>query len=110
MDESEALSALAALAQPTRLAAFRLAVAAAPHGLAAGEIARALDVPHNTLSSHLAILRRAGLLAADRQGRSIHYRADLAGFSALVGYLASECCAGRPEICAPLLDNLAKPC
>jgi DNA-binding transcriptional ArsR family regulator len=110
MDETQALSALAALAQPTRLAAFRLAVGAAPRALPAGEIARALATPHNTLSTHLAILRRAGLLAADRRGRSILYRADLDGFRALVDFLASSCCAGRPEICAPLFDSLSPSC
>ena len=110
MDERLAIEALAALAQPTRLGVFRHLVGGHPAGAAAGDIARRFDVPHNTLSSHLAVLTRAGLARAERDGRTIRYHADLDGFRALVGFLTLDCCGGRPEICAPLLADLADPC
>ncbi len=102
-----ALLALTALAQPTRLDAFRLLVAQAPAGLPAGEIARRLAVPHNTMSTHLGILARAGLIAAERRSRLIVYRAQLDAMRALTGFLVRDCCGGRPEICAPLIADLA---
>lgn len=110
MDEKAAIKALAALAQPTRLGVFRHLVGRYPGAIAAGDIARRFDVPHNTMSSHLAVLTRAGLARAERDGRTIRYHADLDGFRAVVGFLTNECCSGRPEICAPLLADLADPC
>jgi len=107
MDHSTAIDALAALAQPTRLAVFRRLIQAHPDEIAAGEIARGCDVRHNTLSTHLAILARAGLLAVRRDGRMMFYRADLDSFRALVGFLMRDCCNGRAEICAPLMAELA---
>jgi ArsR family transcriptional regulator len=102
-----ALAALAALGQPTRLAVFRLLVRHEPDGLAAGAVAAAVGGPHNTLSTHLAILARAGLVRATRDGRSIVYRADLAGMRQLVAFLLADCCDGRPEVCGPIGDLLA---
>jgi DNA-binding transcriptional ArsR family regulator len=102
MDTHEAVDALAALAQDTRLAAFRLLVAAGGDGHPAGEIARRLDVPHNTLSTHLAALHRAGLVQARRESRQVIYAADTAGIRALLDFLLRDCCGGRPELCAPL--------
>jgi DNA-binding transcriptional ArsR family regulator len=110
MDESTAISALTALAQPTRLGVFRRLVGTHPEAVPAGEIARLCEVPHNTMSAHLAVLTRAGLLSATRDGRSMLYRADLDGFRALIGFLTQECCQGRPEICAPVLDPLVTAC
>lgn len=110
MDNIETIDAMAALAQPTRLAAFRLLVKHEPDGLAAGEIARLLDVPHNTMSTHLALLSRAGLVRSERQSRSIIYRADLERVRELVAFLLKDCCAGRPEICAPLVADLTPCC
>lgn len=110
MDEKDTIGALAALAQPTRLRVFRLLVAHEPEGLAAGDIARAAGVPQNTMSSHLAILAQAGLVDGARQGRSIRYRADLGRFRALMLYLLQDCCAGRPDICAPLIADLTPCC
>jgi ArsR family transcriptional regulator, arsenate/arsenite/antimonite-responsive transcriptional repressor len=107
MDSEVAILALAALAQPTRLAVFRLLVRHEPDGIAAGGIARALAVPHNTLSSHLAILSRAGLARSERRSRSIVYRADLARLRDLTTFLLEDCCGGRPEICGPLVEALA---
>ena len=110
MDAKAAIDGLTALGQPTRLAVFRQLVSVYPEGLAAGAIARAAHIPHNTMSTHLAVLTRAGLLSARRDGRSLFYRADLNGFRSLVSFLTRDCCAGRPEICAPLLDLMPQPC
>ncbi len=110
MDDTGALLALAALAQTTRLDVFRLLVAQEPKGLAAGEIARRLAVPHNTLSSHLGVLTRAGLVVAARRSRSIVYRAELKTVQALASFLVRDCCGGRAEICAPLLADFAPGC
>jgi DNA-binding transcriptional ArsR family regulator len=108
MDESSAIEALAALAQPTRLAVFRQLAAAYPGEVPAGDIARQCDVPHNTMSSHLAILTRAGLTTAQRDGRVIRYRASLDRLRDLVAFLAHDCCDGRPELCLPLADDLSR--
>lgn len=110
MDELKAVAALAALAQNTRLEAFRLLVRHEPKGVAAGELARALAVPQNTMSAHLAALSRVGLTRGERTGRSIVYRADLDRLRELLLYLLKDCCGGRPELCAPLIDDLAKCC
>lgn len=109
MESEHALLAFAALAQPTRLDVFRLLIGQEPGGLAAGDIARQLAVPHNTMSSHLAILTRAGLIQANRHSRSIIYRAKLEAVRDLASYLVKDCCGGRPEICAPLMEDLT-PC
>jgi ArsR family transcriptional regulator len=110
MESENAILALAALAQPTRLDVFRLLVKHAPEGLAAGDIAKALAVPQNTMSSHLSILSRAGLVSAQRFSRSIVYRADLTRFQAVVLFMLKDCCDGRPEICAPLIEDLTPCC
>ena len=104
MDINSALRAFGALAQESRLRVFRLLVEHGDTGLPAGTIARALGVPHNTMSSHLGILAQAGLVQARRDGRSIIYAVDFAGTRALLGFLTQDCCKGRPEICIPLLD------
>lgn len=90
----------ATIGQPTRLHAFRLLLSAYPESLGAGEIARRCDVPHNTMSSHLATLTRAGLIKVSKDGRAMNYRADAKGYRDLVDYLAKDCCNGRPELCA----------
>src|SRR5260221_470451 len=82
---------------PTPLEVFRLLIENEPEGLAAGEVARRMAVPHNTMSTHLAILTRAGLITAERQSRSIVYRARLDAVRELAGYLVQDCCGGRPE-------------
>lgn len=109
MDESHAIDMLGALAQPTRLDAFRRLVEAEPEGIAAGELARLAGVPQNTMSSHLAVLSRAGLIRGERQSRSILYRSDLTGFRDLTIFLLKDCCSGHPEVCAPLSNDL-NPC
>ena len=110
MDSENAILALAALAQPTRLDVFRLLVQHEPEGLAAGGIAKALAVPQNTMSSHLSILSRAGLVSAQRFSRSIVYRADLTRLQAVVLFMLKDCCDGRPEICTPLVESLTPCC
>ena len=110
MESEDAIVALAALAQSTRLDVFRLLAKHEPEGLAAGDIAKVLAVPQNTMSSHLSILSRAGLVSAQRFSRSIVYRADLARFQDVVLFMLRDCCDGRPEICAPLVANLTPCC
>jgi ArsR family transcriptional regulator, arsenate/arsenite/antimonite-responsive transcriptional repressor len=110
MDTTAGIAALAALAQPTRLDAFRLLVGREPVGIAAGELARALAVPQNTMSAHLAVLARCGLVRGERRSRSIVYRADLATIRAVVTFLLKDCCEGHPEVCAPLIDDLVPCC
>lgn len=99
MKKMQAIEALAALAQETRLDVFRLLVRAGPDGMAAGAIAEALDVSRATLSFHLAQMERAGLLHSTRHGRSIVYTADFEGMRGLLSFLTEDCCAGNPEIC-----------
>ena len=110
MENESAIAALAALAQSTRLDSFRLLVRHEPDGLPAGEIARLVGVPQNTMSSHLAILSRAGLVQAERQSRSIHYRADLEALGALTLYLLKDCCGGNAALCAPIIAELTPCC
>lgn len=110
MKQETALGIFAALSQSTRLDAFRLIVAHEPSGLPAGEIARALDVPQNTLSTHLAMLARAGLISAERLGRSIVYRGELDRVRELASFLVTDCCGGRPELCDPLVAEFTPCC
>jgi protein-tyrosine-phosphatase/DNA-binding transcriptional ArsR family regulator len=108
--DSAAVDALAALAHPTRLAAFRRLVEAGPKGLPAGDLARLLNVPHNTMSGHLAELSSAALVNSRREGRSVIYSADLDGLAWLVGFLVGDCCGGRPDACGddhPLLSRIS---
>ena len=104
MDTQTALAALNALSHATRLAAFRQLVQAGPEGLSVGDLRDRLDVPPATLTAHLNILRGAGLVADEREGRVIRVRADYARMDALLGYLTENCCAGAAE-CGP-----ASPC
>ena len=110
MRTDSAIAALGALAQATRLDVFRLLVRHEPDGMAAGDIARQLDVPQNTMSAHLGILARAGLVRSERHSRSIIYRADLARFRETILFLLNDCCGGRPDVCAPLIADLTPCC
>lgn len=107
---NEAVTALSALAQESRLKLFRLLVECGPDGMAAGDIARRLGIAHNTLSAHLAILSRAGLAQSRREGRSIIYMADMGGTRTLLQFLVQDCCRGRAELCEPLLGALLPAC
>jgi len=110
MDASNATKALGALSQETRLESFRLLVRAGLEGMAAGEIARTLDIPHNTMSSHLSILANAELITSRREGRSIIYNVNFDGTRELLSFLVEDCCQGRPEVCAPALDSVLADC
>jgi ArsR family transcriptional regulator len=110
MENVEVIDALSALAQTTRLDTFRLLVSREPEGVAAGELARLAGVPQNTMSTHLAILARAGLVRGERQSRLIIYRADLERFREVTLFLLKDCCGGRPDICAPLIADLIPCC
>ncbi len=110
MDEETIIDALGALAQPTRLRTFRLLVSRVPEGVPAGELARLIGVPQNTMSAHLSTLARAGLVVGERRSRSIIYRVDLERFRALILFLVNDCCGGRGELCAPLLADLVPCC
>ena len=99
MEMTQAIDALAALAQETRLKVYRLLVEAGPDGLPAGRIGEQLDLPPATLSFHLAHLARAGLARSRQDGRFVIYSADFQNMNALVGYLTDNCCGG--QACAP---------
>jgi ArsR family transcriptional regulator, arsenate/arsenite/antimonite-responsive transcriptional repressor len=99
MEQGDAVAALGALAQPSRLELFRLLVRRGPAGLPAGDIAQRLGIPATTLSFHLSQLSRAGLLASRREGRSILYAADYGRMRALMAYLTEHCC--EEGSCAP---------
>ena len=110
MESIDAIQVLAALSQSTRLEAFRLIVRHEPEGLPAGEIARLLGVPQNTMSTHLSVLSRAGLISAERLSRSIIYRAEIDQVRAITDFLVTDCCGGRPELCEPLVEAFTPCC
>lgn len=99
MEEPDIVRALAALAQPTRLQAFRALVVAGPEGLTAGALAEALGQPASTLSFHLKELLHAALVSQERDGRSLIYRAAFERMDGLLAYLTENCCAG--QACTP---------
>jgi DNA-binding transcriptional ArsR family regulator len=101
MEPSEAVVALEALAQESRLGIFRLLVEAGPDGLAAGRIAERMKLPGPTLSFHLAQLKHAGLIACRREGTSLIYSAAFDAMNALVGFMTENCCGGDTAQCAP---------
>lgn len=103
IEETRGLEALGCLGQATRLAAVRHLLSIHPDTLGAGEIARLCGVPQNTMSTHLSTLMRAGLVSVERNGRAMNYRVDLDGFRGVIGFLAQDCCRGRPELCADVL-------
>ena len=110
MEIKETIEALSALAQTTRLEIFRLLVKHGENGLPAGDIARTLSVPQNTLSAHLTILRNAGLLRSERQGRSIIYRADFNGTRSLLSFLLEDCCQADPQSSRSTVESVASAC
>jgi DNA-binding transcriptional ArsR family regulator len=99
MEDDKAVAALSALAQPTRLTAFRALVQAGPNGLTAGDVADASSAQPSTMSHHLGMLGRASLVRSRRDGRSVVYAADYEGIRQLLAFLMEDCCQGRPEIC-----------
>ncbi len=107
MEKSNAVAALAALAQDNRLDVFRLLVQAGPDGMSAGAVAQALDLAPNTLTFHFDRLRVAGLVTVRREGRSMIYAAQYDAMNALLGYLTENCCQGRQ--CTPVKRKTAAP-
>jgi len=105
MENINAVAALAALAQESRLAVFRLLVRNAPEGLTPGVIGEQLDLPAPTLSFHLKALAQAGLVTTVQEGRYVRYRAELATINALIAFLTEDCCGGNPDRCAPKGKN-----
>lgn len=110
MDKLDALEALSALAHETRLEVFRLLIQAGPSGMPAGKIADALEVRQNTMSSHLGVLTRAGMITKLRDGRVIYYSAHYDGMRALLLYLVEDCCRGETEICSPIIEAMQCVC
>jgi len=99
MKDETAISALAALAQEDRLAAFRLLVKAGPEGMASGDVADRLSVAPTRMSFHLSALERGGLVSSRREGRRIFYAVRFDRMRSLLGFLTEDCCGGSPEIC-----------
>ena len=100
MNTKEAISALGALAQESRLAVFRMLVCAGPAGMAASKIAEQLGVPPSSLSFHLKELTYAGLIQSRQEGRFVMYAANFDAMNALIGFLSENCCGGNP--CSPV--------
>ncbi len=107
MDVKEALQALSALSNETRLWVFRLLVQAGPEGMTAGDISENLSSRQNTMSSHLKMLSQAGLVKSNREGRHVRYRADFDSIQGLVLFLMEDCCQGKAEVCRPVAESLA---
>jgi DNA-binding transcriptional ArsR family regulator len=109
MKSDEAVAALAALAQETRLAVFRALVKRGPEGYTPGELASKLKVPAPTLSFHLKELQRAGLVAPRRAGRFLHYSARFDAMQGLIDFLTEKCCSlsdtERDNSCAPIATS-----
>ncbi len=107
MDESLAVTALAALAQAQRLRVFRALVVAGPDGLTPGELSATLEIPGSTLSFHLKELMRAELVESEREGRSLRYRPVFARMNELLVYLTDHCCQG--QACLPVITSTTAP-
>ncbi|MFA5970620.1 MAG: metalloregulator ArsR/SmtB family transcription factor [Sphingomonas sp.] len=105
MESKNAITALSALAHGGRLAVFRMLVQAGAEGVAAGEIARRLNIAPNTLSANLNILSHADLIESRRDGRSVIYSARFESMANLLDYLMEDCCGGNPQICARVADT-----
>jgi DNA-binding transcriptional ArsR family regulator len=105
MEKSDAIAALSALAQESRLDVFRLLVQAGPDGVPAGQIGERLGLPSATLSFHLNQLKQAGLVTFRREGRSLIYMAAYPAMNALLGYLTENCCQGDPAGCGASAHN-----
>jgi ArsR family transcriptional regulator len=109
MDTKDAVAALAALAQTSRLAVFQMLVELGPEGAHPGDLAQKLDIPPNTLSFHLKTLSQADLITAEQSGRFIRYRANFGQMQVLVDFLTRNCCGGDMSRCAPADTGCAAP-
>lgn len=109
MKKTDAITALSALAQDTRLDVFRFLMKKLPEGIPAGDLAAKFDVPPSTMSTHLAVLARAGLVSSERQSRVIAYKAELDGIRGLLDFLVKDCCGGKSNDCNRLLEAALAP-
>lgn len=109
MDQERAVETFTALAQESRLAIYRLLVKEEPHGLPVGEISRRLDIVPSTLSGHLGVLKRAGLLKSTRHQREIHYATNLNAMGDLVRFMLEDCCDGKVENCGEIASLIGSP-
>jgi len=110
MKTNDAIAALSALAHETRLDVFRYLMRHLPAGVPAGELSDQFGVAPSTMSAHLAILTRAGLIISARDGRTINYRAEHEGIRTLLEFLVKDCCNGKPNACNKLLQAALNPC
>ncbi len=101
MKPAQVVKALSALAQPTRLALYRLLVARGPDGMAAGKVSEKLKVSPATLSFHFRTLSHAGLIESRQEGRFIYYAANYTVMNDMLAYLTENCCGGDPDACKP---------
>lgn len=106
MEQDSAITALAALAHPTRLNAFRLLVRHEPDGLPTGALVEESGLTQSTFSTHLAVLAKVELVISERRGRQQIQRANIDTLRTLMTFLAKDCCQGRAELCEPLLADL----
>ncbi len=104
MNHETAIESFTALAQESRLAVFRLLVREEPNGLPVGEISRRIGIVPSTLSGHLGVLKRAGLLRSTRHQREIHYAAKLDAMGDLIRFILEDCCDGQVENCDKILS------
>jgi DNA-binding transcriptional ArsR family regulator len=111
METKAAVSSLAALAQDSRLAIFRVLVQAGPAGLAAGKISELTGIPPSSLSFHLKELSHAGMADSEQAGRFVIYTANFSTMNALIGFLTENCCGGNPcsPVCSPACDTEKEP-
>ena len=110
METKTAVTALAALAQETRLSVFRLLIEAGPQGLPAGAVGETVSVPAATLSFHLKELSHAGLITSRQEGRFIFYSANFEHMAALMSYLTQNCCKGMPDECLSVMETALGRC
>jgi DNA-binding transcriptional ArsR family regulator len=110
METNDAVRALSALAQETRLSVFRLLVEAGPDGMPAGDIGQRLGVPPATLSFHFKELSHAALITSRQQGRFVYYAVNFERMAALMTFLTQNCCKGMPEECLTVVETALGRC
>ncbi|MEM8541820.1 MAG: metalloregulator ArsR/SmtB family transcription factor [Pseudomonadota bacterium] len=110
MDTNKATEVFAALSQSTRIEALRILIKTGADGMLAGDLGDLMEIRQNTMSANLSVLLHAGLVRNEREGRSIRYFADFDGLRGVLAFLMEDCCGGNPELCQPVLDEIACGC
>lgn len=110
MDTKTATEMFAALSQPTRVEALRILIKTGATGMLAGDLGDLMEVRQNTMSANLSVLLQAGLVRNEREGRSIRYYADFDGLRGVLAFLMEDCCGGNPDLCQPVIDEIACGC